>query len=260
MDNWQITEFSEFPKLNDPVFIEGLPGIGNIGKISVDFIIQELKAKKMISFFSYSLPNTVFVNEKNLVDLPDISLYHLKVKKVDLLILAGDIQPLDEVSSYKFCEIILDICKSHNVKEIITIGGVGLQEIPKSPKVYCTANSKNIIDRYKDGNKLETRLFGKIGPIMGVSGLLLGMAKKRDIEGIGFLAETYGHPFYSGVNGAKKVLVILNKRFGLNIDLNKLSAEESDIEHILMKKAEQMIKASRSDKLNKDNPNADYIG
>ena len=79
---WQITqETKEVPKLNNPVFIEGLPGIGNVGKIAVDFLIEELKAKKLCSFFSYRFPHSVFVGENNLVEMPKIELYYKKFNK-----------------------------------------------------------------------------------------------------------------------------------------------------------------------------------
>ena len=61
--------------LHKPIFIEGLPGIGNVGKIAVDFFIDELKAIKLYSFFSYKFPHSVFINEKNLVEMPKIELY-----------------------------------------------------------------------------------------------------------------------------------------------------------------------------------------
>ena len=42
-------KFESKLKLNKPIFIEGLPGIANVGKIAVDFMIDELKAKKLYS-------------------------------------------------------------------------------------------------------------------------------------------------------------------------------------------------------------------
>jgi len=33
-------------KLNKPVMIEGLPGVGNVGKLVAEHIIQELNAEK----------------------------------------------------------------------------------------------------------------------------------------------------------------------------------------------------------------------
>ena len=47
MGTWKITQVGKKPKLNDPIFIEGLPGIGNVGKVVTDFLIDELKAKKL---------------------------------------------------------------------------------------------------------------------------------------------------------------------------------------------------------------------
>ena len=146
---WQvIQEEKKVPKLRNPVFIEGLPGIGNVGKIAIDFMIEELKAKKLYALFSYTFPHSVFVNENDLVELPSIELYYKKFngKKRDLLILTGDVQPVDEVSSYEFCDKLIEIAKKFKSHEIVTTGGIGLQEIPENPRVFITGNGKKIID------------------------------------------------------------------------------------------------------------------
>jgi proteasome assembly chaperone (PAC2) family protein len=121
--DWEINEVGKIPKLRDSILIEGLPGIGNVGKLAVDFLIEELKAKKIYEFFSYSMPHSVFVNEDNLVDLPKIELYLATVKGQPILLLSGDTQPIDEVSSYVFTEKVLNIANELGTKEIITIGG-----------------------------------------------------------------------------------------------------------------------------------------
>ena len=143
------------PSPKSALLIEGLPGIGNVGKVAVDFLVQDWKAKQVCSFFSHALPNSVFVNEKNLVELPSITLYHKKVQGKDILLLAGDVQPTDEASSYSFCETVLNLCKQYQVKEIVTLGGIGLQAIPAEPKVYCTANDSIVMKAYKKYTKVE---------------------------------------------------------------------------------------------------------
>src|SRR3989344_6049318 len=122
MGTWKIDRFEKKPSLKNPVLVEGLPGIGNVGKVAVDLMVDNLKAKKYCDFFSYTLPHSVFVNEKNLVELPKISLYYKRLKKQDILILAGDMQPVDEVSSYEFCDAMLDVCQEFDCKEIVTLG------------------------------------------------------------------------------------------------------------------------------------------
>ena len=148
--DWEITIEGKEPKLDKPLFIEGLPGIGNVGKIAVDFLIEEFKAKKIYSFFSHKFPHSVFINENNLVETPKLEIYYKKFNgnKRDLLLLTGDIQPIDEESCYSFCEEILKIVKKYHCAEIITTGGIGLQNIPEKPKIYCTGNDEDLFKQY----------------------------------------------------------------------------------------------------------------
>jgi hypothetical protein len=244
--NWKIKQFGKKPALNKPVLIEGLPGIGNVGKVAVDFLIDELKAVKLYELFSYTFPHSVFVNEKNLVELPKIEIYYKKMKKGnDLILLAGDVQPIDEVSCYEFSEKILDILKEFKGSEVITLGGIGLQNAPKKPKVYCTANNKKIIEKYKKDTKLNDEIYGVVGPIVGVSGLLLGLADKDKLPAIAMLSETYGHPMYLGVKGAREILKILNKKLNIGVKLEDLDKEIKDLEKEMMKRTEDLSEVSR---------------
>ena len=262
---WKITKtVKKIPKLRRPILIEGLPGIGNVGKVAVDFMIDELRAKKLYDVFSYTFPHSVFVNEKNLVSLPQISIYYkqFKNKRNDILLLAGDIQPIDEVASYEFTEKILDIFEKLDGKEIITLGGIGLSTAPKKPKIYCTGNSKEIIKKYKNGTKLDNRLYGVVGPIIGVSGLLLGMAGKRNIKAISFLAETFGHPLYLGIKGAREIVKLLDKRLKLSMDIKKFEKEIDEAESEMMKITKGLTDVSKQTALKKikDKFDLSYIG
>jgi uncharacterized protein (TIGR00162 family) len=255
--SWILKQVAD-EKITTPILIEGMPGIGNVGKIAVDFLIEELKTKKIYEMHSYSLPHSVFVNENNLVEMPKIEMYHLKFKKKDFLFLSGDVQPADE-SCYEFTEAVVELCRKYKCKDIITIGGIGLMDIPKKPKVYCTGNSKKAVEKYKD-KSINTSLYGVVGPIIGVSGLLLGMADK-DMDAVAFLAETYGHPMYLGVKGAKEVLRILDKEFGFGIKLAKLDKEITDIEQDMLKRTEELAKIQQGTQLPlKTGQEVNYIG
>ena len=263
-DYWTFTQFGKLPKLANPILIEGLPGIGNVGKVAVDFLIDELKAKKMYEITSYTFPHSVFVNEDNLVELPIVEVFYVKSGiKRSLIFLGGDVQPVDEVSSYEFSAKVLEMAQKFNVKEIITLGGIGLNDIPKKPKVYCTGNSKKMIDAYKS-ELVSNKLYGIVGPIVGVSGLLLGLASRKNVSAVSLLAETYGHPMYLGINGAKEILKVLNKKLDLKIDVNKLDREIKDIESEIMKKTEQLSEVTKQMAINKlqkkIGKDVDYIG
>ena len=221
---FKINQISKLSNIRDPILIEGLPGIGNVGKIAMDFMIESLKAKKVYEIKSKKFSNSVCINEKNLVELPKIEIYYKKIKNKDLLFLSGDIQPIEDESCYDFCEVVLDLFESLKGKEIITLGGIGLSQPPEKPKVFFTSNTRGIIKKYKSEG-LNNNLFGLVGPIMGVTGLLLGLSKERNIPSISLLAETYGHPSYLGIKGAREIIVRLNKSLNINVDLKEIDEE-----------------------------------
>ena len=244
-----------------PLLIEGLPGIGNVGKVAVDFLIENLNAKKIFDISSDRFPHAVFVNEHNLVELPSIEIYHARVKKQDLLLLAGDIQPSDEMACYDFCHRILDLVEKYGGTEVITLGGIGLQQVPQDPKVYCTGNTKKIIQKYKSPN-LHPNVYGVVGPIIGVSGLLVGLSKQRNIPSIALLAETFGHPNYLGIKGAREILKILNEKLTLDLNLSQLDEEIKEVEQEVRTKADQFSKLQKDKRKfpDSDASSMDYIG
>ncbi|MFO8016138.1 MAG: PAC2 family protein [Candidatus Woesearchaeota archaeon] len=266
------------PKLNNPVLIEGMPGIGNVGKIVADFLIDELDAKKLFEIRSSSFPHSVFVNEDSLVEVPTVSVYYKRMSggnarggsskgkgktgsKRDLLILAGDVQPLDEESSYEFAYRMLDLMKELDCKELITLGGIGLQEVPEEPKVYCTGNEKRFVKRFSKDHGVETEVYGVVGPIIGVTGLLVGLAKEKNIDAVCLLAETHNHPLYVGMKGSQKILEILNKRFSMGVNMKEFGKEIEEVEKEMLKRTSELASASKQAKMDKLNKGeASYIG
>ncbi|RME54815.1 hypothetical protein D6777_02595 [Candidatus Woesearchaeota archaeon] len=232
-------------KISNPVLIEGLPGIGNVGKVAVDFIIDSLKAKKVIEIYSYHFPHSVFINEKNMVELPVIEIYHKKVGKKDFLFLAGDVQPVDEYSCYKFCDLVLDILEEYGGKEVITLGGIGLQTVPNKPKVYVTGTKWDFVKTFRGASN---KIYGVVGPIVGVSGVLLGLAKLRKIPSASLLAQTFGHPAYLGIKGARETLKILDKKYKLKLDISQLDEEIEELEDELKSKTQQLMDMKMAEK------------
>ncbi|MGE0792753.1 MAG: PAC2 family protein [Candidatus Woesearchaeota archaeon] len=240
---WKVT-FSKNFTCENPIFIEGLPGIGNVGKIVIDYLISLTKAKKVATLFSYDMPNSVFVNEKNLITLPSIELYHFKLKKQDFLFLTGDAQPSNERASYELTDLLLDIVEKFKGKQVITLGGIGLAEIPNEPLIYVTGNNKNFIKEFKEVGA-NPNLFGIVGPIIGVSGLMLGLSKPRKIQAVSILGETFGHPMYIGLKESKKILQLLDKKYNFKLDLKELDEEINLIEQELNVEDESTKKPSK---------------
>ncbi|MBI4095595.1 MAG: PAC2 family protein [DPANN group archaeon] len=221
-------KFDKLPRLRNPILIEGLPGMGQVAKIAVDFLIDSLKPTLLYKIHSYDFWHSVYFNENGLLELPAACIYYKKGKKQDILLLAGDDQPNTPRASYEFAEKIIDFVAELGCKEVITLGGLGQPSEVKNPKVFGAVTSKDVMKKYSKLGGVNFKLNNKIEAIVGASGLLLGLAQLRGIKGIALLAETYGHPTHLGFIEAKELLGQLQKILGISLNLKELDKESEE--------------------------------
>ena len=50
------TVYLKKPDLNNPVCIEGLPGVGNVGKLAAEHLIDEVNAQRFVEIYSTDFP------------------------------------------------------------------------------------------------------------------------------------------------------------------------------------------------------------
>jgi len=232
MDFISIKKTRKTPKLSNPLLIEGLPGIGNVGKLAVEHLIDTIKAKKFAEIYSKDFPPQVFINPDGTIELVKNEFYFWKAKEEDqrdLILLTGDYQGLSSRGQYELVESILDVCEEMGVKELYTLGGYGLgHDIPK-PKVLCATTHKDLVkEMKKHGAVFKKNEPG--GGIVGASGLLLGLGKLRDLKGTCFMGETPG--YLVDPKSAKEVLKILMSITHIDIDMAALENKAKEIELI----------------------------
>ena len=120
----RIIEY-EKPKLRNPLFIEGLPGVGNVGRIAAGYLVEQLDAKKFAELFSSHFMPFVLLHESSAVHVLKNEFYYWKAKKRgqrDLIILIGDSQSVDSEGHYEIVDAILDFVSKYGVKEIGVFG------------------------------------------------------------------------------------------------------------------------------------------
>lgn len=232
MDYVTIKYVAKKPKLKNPILIEGLPGIGNVGKLAVEHLIENIDAVKFAELYSKDFPPQVFINTDGIVELVKNEFYYWKAKKKkqrDLVLLTGDYQGLSSHGQYELVEKILDISEDLGVREIYTLGGYGLGHEIHEPKVLCATTNKHLVKTMKKYGAIFKR-DEPGGGIVGASGLLLGLGKLRGFEGTCFMGETPG--YLVDPKSAKAVLKILTKITNISVNLSELEKKAKEIERI----------------------------
>jgi proteasome assembly chaperone (PAC2) family protein len=176
------------PTLEKPIFVLGLPGFGNVGKIAVHLLIKFCSAKPFAELYSPSFPDYVSVNSKGICHMPRYEFYAAPMEKNDFLIMTGDTQPSfdDVIAHYVLCSEILDFVEKKRCSFMVTIGGAPITE--EKAQVYVAATSPRLALEFMEKGAV---IYSK-GRIVGATGLMLGLARERDLEGICLLGATTG--------------------------------------------------------------------
>jgi hypothetical protein len=176
------------PVLENPIFVQGLPGFGNVGKIAAHLLIKFCGAKPFAELYSPSFPDYVSVNSKGICHLPRYEFYAAPMEKNDFIIMTGETQPSfdDVIAHYAICSEVLDFVVKWGCSMIVTIGGVPLTE--EKTQVYVAATSPRLAMEFMEKGAV---IYSK-GRIAGGTGLMLGLAKERNLEGVCLLGATTG--------------------------------------------------------------------
>ncbi len=219
MKETYIKEFAEIHP-NNPILIEGLPGLGLVGKIALRYLIKQLKAKKIAYLYSPHFPYFVLVNKKGNVRLLRGAFYYYQNPKGnDIILFTGDSQSQTIEGQYEIADRLLDFSEKHGVKTIATIGGYRMEPKEK-PKVFIAATSQDVLNRALQGG---ATLSTSGSPIVGTAGLILGLAKFKKIDALCLLGETRG--YLPDPLAAKSVLEVLVSTFNFDLDLTGLNEE-----------------------------------
>lgn len=225
MKDTYIKEFVEIQP-NNPILIEGLPGLGLVGKIALRYLIKQLKAKKIAYLYSPHFPYFVLVNKKGNVRLLRGAFYYYKNPKGpnDIILFTGDSQSQTIEGQYEIADRMLDFSEKHGVKTIATIGGYRMEPKDK-PKVFIAATSQEILNKALQAG---ATLSSSGSPIVGTAGLILGLARFKKINALCLLGETRG--YLPDPLAAKSVLEVLKSTFNFDLDLTGLNEEISRAE------------------------------
>ncbi|MGD8564795.1 MAG: PAC2 family protein [Candidatus Bathyarchaeota archaeon] len=218
----------ENPELNDPILIEGLPGIGFVANIVALHLIRELDAKLFAEITSSSFQDLAVTTDGGRTQAPINQLYYHKNVDGgrDLIIWYGNTQALTTFGQYELCGHVLDMVEKLGCRYVITLGGFRHDGLEKPPRIYCAASNGETI---KTALELGAKIM--VGQIFGIAGITVGLAELKGMKAFSLLIETPGtHP---DVEAARQGLDALCRFLDIKVDGSKLNAAAEETNRIL---------------------------
>ncbi|HEX73616.1 MAG TPA: hypothetical protein G4N93_00480 [Dehalococcoidia bacterium] len=220
-----LVKFYTSPELNSPNMLVAWPGVGNVSIIVATYLKRKLDFKELGEIDASYFFNPIGVVVKdNVVEAPQFPMsrfYYWKNEGggSDVILFIGEDQPA--AKSYEMANCVLDVGLRFHVKRVYTCAAA-LTRIhhTEQPRVWGVATSQHLTEdliRYDLVQRGNLR-------ISGLNGLLMGVAKERDIEGICLLGEV---PMYTtriqNPMAALAIVNILSKILDIEIDIGELA-------------------------------------
>lgn len=231
-----LVRLKEDLELSKPIMVVGLPGVGLVGKLVAEHLIDELKAEKVMEVYSPHFPPQVLVNKDCTVRPVSNTIYHGKANESDILFLVGDHQSTTSQGHYELCSLYLDIAEEFEVPRIYTLGGYPTGKLTYEETVLGVANNTTLIEEIKNYG-VEFRESEPSGGIIGASGLLVAFSHMRGIEAACLMGMTPG--YLMDPKSAQSLLRVLCKIFNIEVNMDSLEKKVEEMESILEKLKEK---------------------
>jgi proteasome assembly chaperone (PAC2) family protein len=230
------------PQLKQPIMICGWSGIGKVGLVAINTMRRLARAE----IFGEIEPQGFFeplqaVIVNGLIEdmrFPATRFYGFHGRSNDIVFLVGEQQPADTDKTYEMAEMVLDVADTLGCRRIYTAGaGVTTIHHTVKPKVWAVPNSPDLIPEIKEYSNtiLMSEIGGREGEgaITGLNGLLLGVARSREVEAICLMGEV---PYY--LQGAPwpypkasiSVLEVLGEVLHVPLELSELQDTAAKVE------------------------------
>jgi len=230
MEDFEIESVAD-PELSEPVLVEGLPGVGHVGKLAGEHLVEELESELVRRVYSTHLPPQVSI-EDGLTQLACAEVHAVEADDRDVLVLTGDHQAQDTVGHYGLAGAFLDVAEELGVESVYTLGGVPTGELIEEYGVIGAASTVEMRDRVEEIG-VEFRGDEPAGGIVGVSGLLLGLGEQRGIPAACLMGETSG--YLVDPKSAQAVLEVLQEVIGFEVDFGSLEDRADEMEEVVRK-------------------------
>ena len=252
MGSTTTIRYDSFPELKKPILIEGLPGIGNVGKIAADFLCEKIGAERFATIYSESFPPQVMLDNDCVIHMACNELWYAKdVNGKDIIFLRGNYQGSTPEGQYLICDDLMrDVFLRMDVSYIYTLGGYGTGQMVETPRVLGAVSDITLKQELEEKGVVFSSGEPAAG-IVGASALLVAFGQIHNIPAACLMGETSG--YFVDHKAAVSMLQVLESILGISIDKSDLDIKSQQIDELTAKVKEMETGP-------KDNNDLGYIG
>ena len=233
MEDIEIETVAE-PETTQPVFVEGLPGVGHVGKLAAEHLVEEFDGELVARVYTTDFPPQVTVGDEGVAELTHAQFHYVEADGAELLVLTGDHQAASNEGHYDLTDAFLDVAESYGAERAFALGGVPTGELIEDDEydVLGAVSDAAVADELSEAG-VEFREDEPAGGIVGVSGLILGLGSRRGLDTACLMGETSG--YLVDPKSAQAVLETIQTVLGIEVDFSDLEDRAEEMEEVVGK-------------------------
>ena len=227
-----IEEHAEID-LDSPVLVEGLPGVGLVGKIAADHLVESLEMEYYASCHCDGIPRVAVYEEGDAEIRPPVRIYADEAR--DLLVLQSDV-PVSPQAAPEFASCVTGWFASNDVLPVCLSGLP--EEKSEPPEMYGigTGGAGALLADHDIARPSEH------GMVSGPTGALLAEAGEQGLDSLGLVVQANAQ--FPDPEAARILLVEgVEPISGIDVETEKLVEQAEEIAEARKRLAKQMQQA-----------------
>ena len=203
--------------------LEAVPGVGNVGKIVVDSLVDKHPSRTIGWILHPDFPPHSTLDGNGFVSPPRININSILLPDGRTIItVGGPLQPMTAAGQYEVSEAILEMASESGTPQLLVLAGLAAGTDDREIHVIC-ADAE--VRKNLEANDIPvSREHPKAGMI-GIAGLLISLSPLYGVPAIGLVAETIGSS--TDVLAADRLASWIEAGLDLPLDLDLDSTEET---------------------------------
>ena len=203
--------------------LEAVPGVGNVGKIVVDSLVDKHPSRTIGWILHPDFPPHSTLDGNGFVSPPRININSILLPDGRTIItVGGPLQPMTAAGQHEVSEAILEMASESGTPQLLVLAGLAAGTDDREIHVIC-ADAE--VRKNLEANDIPvSREHPKAGMI-GIAGLLISLSPLYGVPAIGLVAETIGAS--TDVLAADRLASWIEAGLDLPLDLDLDSTEET---------------------------------
>ena len=203
--------------------LEAVPGVGNVGKIVVDSLVDKHPSRTIGWILHPDFPPHSTLDDNGLVSPPRININSILLPDGRTVItVGGPLQPMTAAGQHEVSEAILEMASESGTPQLLVLAGLAAGTDDREIHVIC-ADAE--VRKNLEGNDIPvSREHPKAGMI-GIAGLLISLSPLYGVPAVGLVAETIGAS--TDVLAADRLASWIGAGLDIPLDLDLDSTEET---------------------------------